>query len=114
MLNRRCQVCLVLLLCGLQAKSLAASYEVTDILISSIAQEDDDEEAPIVFWASNKTHKCGGKPSNRFIVFSEHSQVSQQRTLLLQLAFTQQFTVSVSTKGCYEKALRVDAIRIHR
>ena len=103
-----------LLLCATCASSWAESKHVSGIIISSIEQKSDDEEAPFEMRAHNKIHKCGGSASNLFRVYSEYEAVGMRRFLLAMEAMKRNWTISVSTDGCEDKALLVNSIRLDR
>jgi hypothetical protein len=103
-----------LLLCAICASSWAESKRVVGVIISSIEQRSDDEEAPFEIRARNKIHKCGGSPSNLFRVYSEYETVAMRRFLLAMEAMKLNWTISVNTDGCEDKALLVNSIRLDR
>ncbi len=86
--------------------------KVHGIIISSIEQLEDDEEAPFEIRARNKAHRCGGKSSSLFRVYSEYEAVAMRRFLLAVEAMKQGWSISVTTDGCEDKALLVNSIRL--
>ncbi len=84
------------------------------MVIESVAQNEDDEEAPFDIRASNKRHKCGGKSSNLFRVYNEHNIVSNRKFEMAMNAMLNKFTLSVSTHECEGKALTIERMRISR
>ncbi len=98
----------------LTAQAWAEDSRVHGLIISSIEQVEDDEEAPFEIRARNKAHRCGGKSSSLFRVYSEYEGVAQRRFLLVLEAMKNAWPVSVSTHGCDDKALIVNSIRIER
>ena len=104
---------LIISLCNIST-SRAAYYDVTGLIVESVAQVEDDEEAPFDIRASNKRHKCGGKNSNLFRVFSEYEIVSQRRFDMAMTAMLHTKMLSLSTNGCDGKALIVERVRISR
>ena len=88
------------------------SKPVTGVYVSAIGQLEDDEEAPFEIIANNKVHKCGGKPSNRFIVYSEDPIVGHRRFLLALEALRNNWVLTLDTSDCEDNALIVDAIRL--
>ncbi len=86
--------------------------KVHGIIISSIEQLEDDEEAPFEIRARNKAHRCGGKSSSLFRVYSEYEAVAMRRFLLALEAMKQGWSISVTTDGCEDKALLVNSIRL--
>ncbi len=92
--------------------SWADTSKVHGLIISSIEQMEDDEEAPFEIRARNKAHRCGGKSSSLFRVYSEYEVVAQRRFLLVLEAMRQGWNISVTTDGCEGKALIVNSIRL--
>lgn len=92
----------------------AAQYDVIGMAVESVAQDEDDEEAPFDIRASNKRHKCGGKTSNLFRVHSEFSDVSNRKFEMAMNAMMNNLSLSLSTHGCEGRALKVERIRISR
>ncbi len=103
-----------LLLWAICANTWSDNKRVMGIVISSIEQISDDEEAPFEIRARNKAHKCGGSSSNLFRVYSEYESVTMRRFLLAMEAMKMNWTISVSTDGCEDKALLVKSIRLDR
>lgn len=85
---------------------------VSGLLITGIEQQEDDEEAPFDIYARNKAHKCGGKVSNIFRVYSEYDTVANRRFMLALTAMKENWSISVSTHGCEGKALIVNSLRL--
>ena len=94
--------------------SWAEDKVVTGLKISAIEQIEDDEEAPFDFYARNKAHRCGGKSSNLFRVYSEYDMVANRRFTLVLTAMKQNWDVRVSTNGCDGRALMVNSLRLER
>jgi len=92
--------------------ALSDTTKVHGIIISSIEQLEDDEEAPFEIRARNKAHRCGGKSSSLFRVYSEYEAVAMRRFLLALEAMKQGWSISVTTDGCEDKALLVNSIRL--
>jgi hypothetical protein len=93
---------------------LAARYDVTGLIVESVSQNEDDEEAPFDIRATNKRHKCGGGISNLFRVYSEFNIVSDRKFDMAIISMKNNLTLSVSTHGCEGKALTVERMRISR
>ncbi|MFT6153840.1 MAG: hypothetical protein ACJA0E_001881 [Bermanella sp.] len=104
---------IVFLLLILPMQVIAATYNVTGLKVGSISQDEDDEESPFEIRAINKQHKCGGKPSNLFKVYSEYSDVSNRRYDMAMNAMIGNYSLSLGTHGCKGNALIVNEIRIH-
>lgn len=105
---------LVFTLLFVSSLSYAALYDVRGLKVDAIAQLEDDEEAPFDILASNKRHKCGGKSSNRFRVYSEFNIVSERRFSMVMNAMTHGYSLSISTHGCEGSALLVERIKVSR
>lgn len=83
------------------------------IEVSAIGQLDDDEESPFEVIAANKAHKCGGKNSNRFLVYSEDPDVAFRRFTLALEAMRNNWTLTLKTDDCEGSALRAFEIRLY-
>ncbi|OUR66436.1 hypothetical protein A9Q73_07095 [Bermanella sp. 47_1433_sub80_T6] len=94
------------------APAWSDTTKVHGIIISSIEQLEDDEEAPFEIRARNKAHRCGGKSSSLFRVYSEYEAVAMRRFFLALEAMKQGWSISVTTDGCEDKALLVNSIRL--
>jgi hypothetical protein len=92
----------------------AGEQLVDGLMVSSIEQREDDEEAPFDIHSSNKIHNCGGKPSNVYRVYSEYDVVGQRRFLLSLEALKLQMPLAVLTDACEGRVLRVHALRLDR
>lgn len=87
---------------------------VNGLRVSSLEQQVDDEEAPFDFHSSNKIHKCGGKPSNVYRVYSEYNTVAMRRFQLALEALKNKMTLSLITDGCEGRVLKVKSLRLGR
>lgn len=103
-----------MLLTFLGAVHVYASEQVTGLIVSSLEQREDDEEAPFDIHSSNKIHNCGGKPSNVYRVYSEFDAVAQRRFMLALEALKSRMTLSVWTDGCDGRVLRVNSLRLDK
>ena len=83
-----------------------------NLAIISIYQIEDDVKAGFDFFTSKKTHKCGGKLSNRHRSYSDHKDVAQRKFELLLAALNFQHKVSIKSLGCEGRALLVDYVGI--
>ncbi len=92
--------------------AMASEKKVRGLIINGLEQKADDEEAPFEIRARNKVHKCGGKSSNLFRIFSEYETVGQRRFLLALTAMERGWKVTLETDGCDGRALSVKSIRI--
>jgi len=87
---------------------------VNDLIVSSVEQRVDDEEAPFDIHSSNKIHNCGGKPSNVYRVYSEYDTVAMRRFQLALEALKTRLKLSVITDGCEGRILKVKSLRLDR
>lgn len=95
---------LLFLLCA--SSVISADEQVIEgIIISSIEQSVDDEEAPFDILARNKIHNCGGKPSNRFRVHSEYESVAMRRFLMAMKAMEKGWRITGKHNGCEGKVM---------
>jgi len=85
-----------------------------NLAVISIYQIEDDVKAGFDFFTSRKTHKCGGKLSNRHRSYSDHKEVAQRKFQLLLAAINFQHKVSIKSLGCEGRALLVDYVGISR
>jgi stage III sporulation protein SpoIIIAA len=85
-----------------------------NLSVISIYQIEDDVKAGFDFFTSRKTHKCGGKLSNRHRSYSDHKEVAQRKFELLLAAINFQHKVSIKSLGCEGRALLVDYVGISR
>lgn len=91
-----------------------ASEQVSGLVVSSIEQREDDEEAPFDIHSRNKIHNCGGKPSNVYRVYSEFDTVAQRRFMLALEALKSRMTLTVWTDGCEGRILKVNSLRLDK
>lgn len=92
----------------------ADSNEKNNLLVISVYQIEDDVKAGFDFFTSKKTHKCGGKLSNRYRSYSDHKEVAERKFQLILTALNNQNKVSLKSLGCEGRALLVDYIGINR
>jgi hypothetical protein len=104
-------ICTLLLSLSL---TVSAAKLVKGVEVSALGQLADDEEAPFEIVANNKVHKCGGKSSNRFLIYSEDPDVAMRRFLLALEAMRNDWVLTLNTEGCEGSALRAFEIRLHR
>ncbi|GEM_PF-1710663 len=83
-----------------------------NLSVISIYQIEDDVRSGFDFFTSKKTHKCGGKLSNRHRSYSDHKEVAQRKFQLLLAALNYQHKVSIKSLGCEGRALLVDYVGI--
>lgn len=114
MLNKIQKALRFLLLVMTAQISNADAFSVTGLIVQSVSQIEDDEEAPFEIIAVNKRHKCGGNRSNIFRVYSEYQTVGDRRFNMAIIAMEKGYTLSLGTNGCEGKALIVDKIKIAR
>lgn len=99
---------------GVFLSSTSYAAVVRDIVVNSVELAKDDEEAPFDIRSANKVHKCGGKQSNIFRVYSEYEPVQQRRFMLAMEALTSGRTLTVTTDYCEGAAMVIKKIRLHR
>ena len=87
------------------SSTVFASDKISDLDIIAIYQIEDDEDAGFDFFTSQKSHKCGGKLSNRFRVYSDDSAVLDRKFQLVMNAFDNKRRVTVGKDGCEGTAL---------
>jgi hypothetical protein len=85
-----------------------------NLTIISLYQIEDDVKAGFDFFTSRKTHKCGGKLSNRHRSYSDHKEVAQRKFQLALAALNFQHKVSIKSLGCEGRSMLVDYLGISR
>lgn len=80
--------------------------------IISLYQLEDDTNAGFDFFTSQKAHKCGGKPSNRYRSYSDNKTVAERKFQLVLAALNYQHTVTVKPLGCEGRSMLVDYVGI--
>lgn len=103
--------CLVVLLVVMSLETWAGNL-IQGLEVAALGQLADDEEAPFEIVALNKVHNCGGKKSNRFLVYSEDPDVAQRRFLLALEAMRNNWVLTLNTDGCDGNALRAFEVRL--
>lgn len=83
-----------------------------NLSIISVYQIEDESDAAFDFFTTQKTHKCGGKLSNRHRSYSDDRIVAERKFRLILAAFNHQHKVSVKSLGCEGKSMLVDYIGI--
>ncbi len=83
-----------------------------DLTIISVYQVGDYSDAGFDFFTSQKTHKCGGKMSNRHRSYSDNRNVADRKFQLVLAALNFQHKVTVKALGCEGNAMLVDYIGI--
>lgn len=83
-----------------------------NLMVISVYQIEDDLKAGFDFFTSQKAHKCGGKLSNRFRSYSDHTDVSERKFQLILTALNFKHSVSVKLLGCEGRSMLVDYIGI--
>lgn len=105
---------LLLIALFLPISVLADDQNVSGLIVSSLEQRVDDEEAPFDFHSKNKVHSCGGKPSNVYRVYSEYDTVALRRFNLVLEALKTGLTLSIITGDCEGRVLNVKTLRLDR
>lgn len=88
------------------------SKMTNSLKIISIYQIEDDTNAGFDFFTSQKTHKCGGKLSNRYRSYSDHKEVADRKFKIALAALNFQYKVSIKSLGCEGRSMLVDYIGI--
>lgn len=83
-----------------------------NLKIISVYQIEDDSNAGFDFFTSLKSHKCGGKLSNRFRSYSDHKEVAERKFKLVLAALNFKYNVSIKSLGCEGRSMLVDYIGI--
>lgn len=90
-----------------------ANKTVKDNLkVISIYQIDDESSAGFDFFTSQKTHKCGGKPSNRHRSYSDYQDVNERKFQLVLAALNHQHNLSIELLECEGRTMLVNYIGI--
>ncbi len=93
---------------------LSAAEPVNNLKVIAVYQMDDEAGAAFEFFTDKPAHKCGGKPSNRFRVYSRHGEVNDRKFRLIVDALAHQYKVSIGTEGCEGKAMKTGFIGVRR
>ena len=78
--------------------------------VISIYQIEDDTKAGFDFFTSVKSHKCGGKLSNRFRSYSDHDAVADRKFQLILSGINFKHSISIKPLECEGSAMLVDYI----
>ena len=90
-----------------------ANKKIKDNLkVISIYQIEDESSAGFDFFTSQKTHKCGGKPSNRYRSYSDYQDVNERKFKLVLAALNHQHNLSIELLGCEGRSMLVNYIGI--
>ena len=92
----------------------AQALVIRDVLINSVESATDDEEAPFDMRSGNKLHRCGGKQSNIYRIYSENEVVQHMRFKLALEALTSGRSLTLTTETCEGAAMVIKKIRLHR
>lgn len=85
-----------------------------NLSVISLYQIEDDAKAGFDFFTSRKTHKCGGKLSNRHRSYSDHKEVGERKFQLVLAALNFQHKISIKSLGCEGRTMLIDYIGISR
>jgi hypothetical protein len=88
--------------------------DIYGIEVTAIYQLEDEVNPPFDFQSKHNLHKCGGKKSNHFRVYSDDITTGNRRFKLLLSAFSQQTKISVGTMKCEGKRMITSWIRLSR
>ena len=93
---------------------MSAAKVIRDVQVNSVEVAKDDEEGPFDIRSGNKVHKCGGKQSNIFRVYSEYEAVQDRRFTLALEALTSGRLLTLTSDYCEGAAMVIKKIRLHR
>lgn len=105
----------IFLLCSLlfaQSHASKNNNENTNLRVISIYQIEDNSKSGFDFFTTAKTHKCGGKLSNRYRSYSDHKDVANRKFQLILNALNHNHAINIKTLGCEDRAMLVDYIGI--
>lgn len=107
----------IFILCSLLVSHAQAStdrHENNNLRVISIYQIEDSVKSGFDFFTSVQTHKCGGKPSNRYRSYSDHKAVADRKFQLVLNALNYNHLISVKHLSCEDRAMLVDYVGISR
>lgn len=87
---------------------------IRDILVNSVESAKDDEEAPFDIRSGNKLHRCGGKQSNIYRVYSDNEVVQNMRFKLALEALTSGRSLTLTTEACEGAVMLIKKVRLLR
>lgn len=94
------------------AQAATNNNEGKSLKVISIYQIEDSVKSGFDFFTSVKSHKCGGKPSNRYRSYSDHKIVAERKFQLVMNALNHNHLISVKHLGCEDRAMLVDYVGI--
>ncbi|CCK74679.1 MAG: hypothetical protein KBT75_16675 [Oleispira antarctica] len=97
---------------GIQTSFAEENNVKNNLLIISLYQIEDDTQAGFDFFTSLKSHKCGGKLSNRYRSYSDNQEVAKRKFQLVLAALNFKHKVSIKSLGCEGRSMLVDYIGI--
>ncbi len=80
--------------------------------VISIYQIDDSSSPGFDFFTSEKTHKCGGKLSNRYRSYSDYQETNNRKFQLVLAALNNQYPLRIKHLSCEGRVMLVDYIGI--
>lgn len=80
--------------------------------VISIYQIDDSSSPGFDFFTSEKTHKCGGKLSNRYRSYSDYKETNNRKFQLVLTALNNQYPLRIKHLSCEGHVMLVDYIGI--
>jgi hypothetical protein len=83
-----------------------------NLKVISIYQIDDRSSSGFDFFTSQKTHKCGGKMSNRYRSYSDYKETNNRKFQLVLAALNNQYPLRIKHLSCEGRAMLVDYIGI--
>jgi hypothetical protein len=83
-----------------------------NLKVISIYQIDDKSSPGFDFFTSEKTHKCGGKMSNRYRSYSDYKETNNRKFQLVLAALNNQYPLRIKHLSCEGRVMLVDYIGI--
>lgn len=103
---------IIIALSGFWLSSGVQAKDMYGIEVNAVYQLEDEVNPPFDFQSKRKLHKCGGKSSNHFRVYSEDITTGERRFKLVLAAFAQGAKVSIGTVKCEGKRMVASWIRL--
>lgn len=97
---------------GIWQSAQIQAKDIYGIEVSALYQLEDEVNPPFDFQSKRKLHKCGGKGSNHFRIYSEDPTTADRRFRLTLTAFSQGLKLSVGTVKCEGKRMVADWVRL--
>lgn len=105
-------ICIACLLLSSALHADQGNKAKDNLKVISIYQIDDRSSNGFDFFTAQKTHKCGGKLSNRYRSYSDYQEANNRKFQLVLAALNNQYRLSIKPIGCEGRAMLVDYIGI--